>query len=128
MNAHWSDRYLGLPYDEQAFDCAALAERVRREVFGQDLHLPSERRPGPFGRSAQISQNIADCAVQTFTPADGDGVLLVCNGRLQHIGMYCVIAGEPWVVHNQAGQGVTRRRVRELAKWGYRIEGYYQWI
>ena len=125
--AHWSDKFVGLPYDEKAFDCAGLAERVRLEVFGQELHLPSERRPGPFGRSAQISQNIDDFAVQTFTPADGDGVLLLIKGRLQHVGMYCDIAGEPWVLHNNTGLGVTRRRVRDLGKWGYKIEGFYKW-
>lgn len=127
---HWSDQYLGLPYDEQTFDCAGLAERVRREVFGHDLHLPSERRKGSFGRSAQISENIDDFAVRTSTPEDGDGVLLLAKGRIQHVGLYCLISGEPLILHNSKGLGVTRRYMRELtkSKWGYTIEGFYKWI
>lgn len=125
---HWSEKYLGLPHIEGEFDCAALAEQVRREVFGHNLQLPSARRAGPFGRSGQIAEHLADYAVPTDTPQDGDGVLLVVKSRLQHIGLYCVIGGEAWVIHNMDGQGVTRRRVRDLDRWGMRIEGYYRWI
>jgi hypothetical protein len=127
MPAHWSDDYLGLQYSE-AFDCAAFAEKVRREVFGHDLTLPSDRRDGPFGRNAQLTNAVPDFAVPTDTPAEGDGVLLVARGRVQHIGIYCVLAGEPWVIHNAEGVGVTRRRLREIGKWGFRVEGVYRWI
>lgn len=125
--AHWSDEYIGIPYSPQ-MDCAGLVERVRREVFGHDLVLPSDRRPGPFGRSAQIAAQRARFVVETMQPADGDGVLLRARGRLQHIGLACLIRGELWVLHTVDGQGSTRLRLRELARAGYRVEGYYSWI
>jgi len=126
--AHWSEAYLGMPYVPGAFDCAGLAELVRREVFRHGLTLPSDRRPGPFGRNAQIHENLADFAIRTETPQDGDGVLIIARGRLQHIAIYCLIGAEPWALHNIDKSSVHRIRVRELEKWNYRIEGYYRWI
>jgi hypothetical protein len=122
---HWSDRYLGIPY--AVADCAQLAERVRREVFGQDMRLPTERASGTFGRSAQIGAHLSEYAARTDAPRDGDGVLLYAHGRLQHIGLWCVIGDEPWVLHTVEGQGAHRLRLRDLARAGYRLEGVYRW-
>jgi hypothetical protein len=125
---HWSDAYLGLPYVEGEFDCADLAARVRREVFGQEIHLPSDHGAGAFARNAAVTRNKDATAERTDAPVDGDAVLLIARGRLQHIGLYCVIAGEPWVMHNQEKIGVHRTRLRELERFGYRLEGFYKWI
>jgi hypothetical protein len=65
--------------------------------------------------------------VLTESPADGDAVLLRVFGRAQHVGLLCLIRGERWLVHNQKGQGVTRARLRDLAKHGYEVEGFYAW-
>lgn len=126
--AHWSEAYLGRPYVEDVFDCAVLAETVRREVFGHDLQLPSERRPGPYGRAIQLRQHLPDFVAPTTGPRDGDAVLIVAKGREQHIGLYCLIGAEPWVLHNIERSTVHRIRVRDMEKWGYKIEGYYRWI
>lgn len=128
MSTHWSDRYIGLPWIERQFECSDLAALVQREVFGRDLHLPTEHGEGPFGRSAAISRNRDEFAQRVETPADGDGVLLRVRGHLQHIGVYCLIEGEAWVMHNQKNVGVHRTRLRELAQWGYAMEGYYRWL
>lgn len=125
--AHWSDPFIGMPWKEGVFDCGSLIELVRRDVFRHEIHLTSDRRSGPFGRNAQVRAEVQSRADRTDTPADGDLVLLICKARLQHIGLYCVIGAEPWVLHNGQGTGVVLRRVRELEKWGFGVEGYYRW-
>lgn len=133
--AHWSDQYVGRPYIEDEFDCGELARRVQAEAFGRAIDLPTER--GYRGLSgvakikamhAQISLCKDDYATPTDRPAEGDGVLLVSRGRVDHIGIYCLIGGEAWVLHAAAGADqVVRTRVRELALYGYAVEGFYRW-
>lgn len=125
---HWSAGYVGMPWLKDEFDCGTLVERVRREQFGHEIQLTPARRAGPFGRNAQIRQETDSRACQTLTPKDGDLVLLICKARAQHVGVYCVIDGQPWVLHNGQGTGVRLMPLWSLEKWGYRVEGYYQWI
>lgn len=133
--AHWSDRYVGRPYIEGTADCAALAQDVRAEVFGRPVALPAARDYiGKEGiakvraMNAQIEAHALDYGTPTDCPADGDAVLLVSRGRLDHIGLFCLIGREPWVLHAATGiDQVIRTRVRELHLYGYRVEGYYQW-
>ncbi len=132
---HWSDAYVGLAYIEGAFDCGELARTVRADVFGRAIDLPTERGyRGLTGVAkvkamhAQIALCKDDYATPTDRPEDGDGVLLVSRGRVDHIGIYCLIGGEGWVLHATSGADqVVRTRVRELALYGYAVEGYYQW-
>lgn len=138
--SHWSQAYVGLPWIEGQFDCADLVAKVRREVFGQEITLPTDHGEGPFGRSATIARHVAEYAAPTEAPQEGDGVLLIARGRVQHIGLLCVIGSERWVLHNcqtkearargeigRYGQSVLTRE-RDLERFGYRIEGYYRWI
>lgn len=124
---HWSDRYIGLPYSEQ--DCAELAARVQREIFGRAIRLPSVRATSLRGLTRQIEALKDDYAQRTDRPVDGDAVLMVSRGRLEHIGVYCDIAGQAWVLHamQNAGQ-VVRHPLRALAQQGLAIEGYYRWL
>ena len=126
---HWSDDYLrrGLKYQAGVFECTGLVELIRREVFGHALALPTGSLVATE-RSTLIARHMTDFVVPTNDPQDGDGVLLMSRGRSQHIGLYCQIAGEGWVIHNLHHWNVTRHRVRELRKWHMTIEGYYQWI
>lgn len=132
---HWSDRYVGRPYGE-GFDCAELARLVNREVFGRDILLPASRwHAGLTGAARlramrrQIAACTDDCARRTEAPAEGDGVLILARGRPTHIGLYCLIAGVPWVLHAAQGPGqVVRTRLRDMARLGWPVEGYYQWL
>jgi hypothetical protein len=128
-SSHWSDEYLrrGLKYQAGVFECTGLVEMMRREVFGHALALPTGSLVATE-RSTLIARHMTDFVVPTNDPQDGDGVLLMSRGRSQHIGLYCQIAGEGWVIHNLHHWNVTRHRVRELRKWHMTIEGYYQWI
>ncbi|RXZ42834.1 hypothetical protein EBB06_12555 [Crenobacter cavernae] len=125
---HWSDAYLGRPYLEGEFDCAALAGAVAREVLGLAVTLPGERLAGLRGMSAQVAAHKEALAARAGEPADGQPLLMIARGRLNHIGVACWLAGEWWVLHADRGAGmVVRQRLRELERLGYTIEGYYRW-
>lgn len=126
---HWSQRFVGEPYVSRENDCAVLAERVQREIFKRDIRLPTERAVRGMGFAEQIDSLKADYACRVTTPIEGDAVIMYCRGRPSHIGIYCEIAGEAWVLHavRNAGQ-VMLTRVRELEAYGLAVEGYYRWI
>lgn len=137
---HWSGRYVGRPYILGVFDCADLARAVQKEVFGRDVKLPQDRDYkvagsglGPRERFSLMSQQIDRCkddvARKTNTPIDGDAVLLIARGHRQHIGIFCFICGERWVLHASDGSNqVVLQRERDLNIRGLRVEGYYRWI
>lgn len=128
MSAHWSDKYVGLPYIEVEQDCAALAARVQREAFGREIRLPSERCHGLRSLSAQIVSLRDDYGKPTEAPVDGDAVLMIGRGRLSHIGVYCVIDDAPYVLHAMRNaHQVVRHRLRELPNQGLAVEGFYRW-
>jgi len=131
MSAHWSERYLNpvRPYIEDEKDCGYYAELVQREVFGREVHLPTDRAHGLRGKSKQIESLKFDYGVPTDAPQDGDGVLMVGRGRLEHIGVYCLIDDAAYVLHamKRVGQ-VVRHRLRELPAQGLTVEGFYRWI
>lgn len=126
---HWSERYIGQPYIRGDQDCAALAERVAREVLGIDVQVPAQRGQGAFARSAQIEREKFDVAERVDEPIDGQPVIMICCGRAQHIGVMCDLGGEWWVLHADEGFGaVIRQRLRDLAPGGIRVEGFYRWL
>lgn len=128
MIPHWTQRYIGLSYTPGALDCAALAELVQREVFGRDIVLPQHRAAGVRGWTAQIEANKDDIAERTDHPSEGDAVLMVGRGRLDHIGIYAEVQGVAYVLHamKSAGQ-VCLHRLRDLPALELKVEGIYTW-
>ena len=124
---HWSAGYVGLPYVRGEFDCAGLVERVLTEVFGRQVSLPKERAAHVVGLSVQIAEHRSEFARRIDSPSEGDGVLMVGRGRINHIGVFCRI-DESYVLHNMRNAGqVCLHRVRDLERYGLFIEGYYRW-
>jgi hypothetical protein len=128
--AHWSDNYIGRPYQLGEADCAALVADVRREVFRQPV--PSEvevaRSLSSLGRAGQVSDGVALYGDQTQGPVDGDVVLMLCAGRPSHVGVYCLIDGIAFVLHAMRNHGaVVRHRISQLPLTGLKVEGYYRW-
>lgn len=132
---HWSEQYIGKPYVEDVFECGDLAALVNREQFGREIRLPTERPyRGKKGHeryqamTEQLAEVKDDYGVRTDDPEEGDAVLLLSRGRMAHIGVYCWIASEAWVLHcaSNARQTVLHR-VRDLYLQGLAIEGYYRW-
>jgi len=123
---HWAETFVGIPYAEN--DCAQFAARVQREVFGKHITLPSQRAAGYRGQSAQLVNLRDDYATPTDDPIDGDAVLMVGRGYLNHIGVFARIDSEPWVLHAMRNAGhVVLHRVRDLPRYGLTLEGYYRW-
>lgn len=123
--AHWSDAYLGLPYAEA--DCAALATRVRLEVFGVPLPAAQAeiRAASPLGRARQVQQALDGHRVEQ--PEEGDLVLMHCRGRPSHVGVLARIGGIDHVLHAMKNHGSTcLHRLRDLRRIGLDVEGYYR--
>lgn len=125
---HWSDRFVGEPYIPETADCAALAERVAREVFGKTIGLPAGHAEGYIEQAKQIAEMKDDYAIRVGGPEDGCPVLLTGRAQSCHIGVMCWLANEWWVLHANQGYGmVTRERLRALTRLHFKVEGYYRW-
>lgn len=125
---HWSDKYVGLPYVPETGDCAALAERVARQEFGQSPQLPVVHAVTLRDQSAQILDHRDELAERIDEPVDGCPALFIGRGRLCHIGVMCWLAHEWWVLHaDQTAGSVIRQRLRDVTRIHFRLEGYYRW-
>lgn len=130
-SSHWSDAYIGRPYMAGSADCAHLAAEVRREVF-HDASVATieriERAASALGRVHQVEELAARHGRRTAAPADGDAVLMLCRGRPSHVGIYCLIGTDAYVLHAMANAGeAVRHRLRDLPRVGLAVEGFYQW-
>lgn len=129
---HWSANYIGREYRAGKFDCSHLVELVQREVFGRAVDLPKDRPGGTSARvmGEQIREHLPRFArrIGGAAAVDGDLVLMVGAGYLDHIGVYVLIGCEGWVLHNfiRARQ-VVLHRLRDLGQWGLTAEGVYAW-
>lgn len=127
---HWSEQYIGLPYETNTADCARLLAKVRSEVF--NLPVPSdieiERSASRLGRIGQMTDLVSGYGEKTDSPQEGDAVLMLCRGRPSHIGSYCIVDNEACVLHAMENAGmVVLHRIRELDRVFLTVEGYYTW-
>ena len=121
-----------------------------RERFGRTLVLPGREtldcaratRDGGGVREwdAQIAALKGAFAVRVApeahgsmgAPVEGDGVLMVAAGRRRslghHIGLWCAVAGEPYVLHCLRGTGSILHPIRDLSVRALELEGVYRWI
>lgn len=122
------DRYVGIPYCEDTFDCADFVALVQRELYGRDVSLPNGRERGDRGY-AVVAGRVDQYATPTDTPADGDLVLMGRKGRKGgHVGLYFYLDHEGYVLHSNETDGVSvLHRVRDLPDFGTTIHGYYKW-
>lgn len=126
--SHWSDRFVGEAYIPETGDCAALAERVAREVFGKLVGLPASHASTYREQAKQILELRDDYATRLPVPKDGCPALFMGRGRLCHIGVVCLIANEVWILHaDQAAGFVIRQRLRDMTRLHWQLEGYYAW-
>ena len=124
--AHWSAQYIGLPYAQT--DCAQLCVKVQQEVFNRVIALPLDRAGGLRGISQQITDLQADFAEPVPMPEEGDAVLMVGRGRINHIGTATFINNQLWVLHAMKNVGQTvLHRITTLESLGLVVEGYYRW-
>jgi len=120
----WRDyRYL----EYHTLDCAELAEKVQREVFGRKICLP-DTGDNVRANSRKIKAEVGNYALPTKAPEDGDAVLIK-SGSLWHIGTFFNYEGVDFVLHTTKKSiwSVTHA-VRDLPLINMQIEGYYRWI
>lgn len=137
VDASIVERYVGLVYDRDHFDCADLAMKVQREVFGREVVLPQDRRRpvSPRGMNQAICESqhaVARRRPEGVQWQDGDGVLLKRGWTFPtHVGVLFSL-GDPaewYVLHNTSKKcNSVLTRVRDLHLDGWRIEGVYEWI
>ena len=135
---HWAESYIGRPYVEGAHDCADFVVAVMREHFGRELALPAHGE-GTRAWDRQIAAlkgvyavHVAPEARGTMgTPREGDGVLMAAAARRHslghHIGIWCAVAGEPYVLHCLKGVGSILHPIRDLDRRALVLEGVYRW-
>jgi hypothetical protein len=122
---HWSEHYIGQPYEPGRADCVALAVEVQRNTFGRAVRLPTPARWAATRHDP--SQLAADYGVPTEAPVDGDAVAMRC-GQSWHLGVFARIGGEEWVLHATRAAGAAHlTRLRDLPAQGLRLEGFYRW-
>lgn len=127
---HWSQEYVGMPYEIGSADCARLLSKVRREVFQEAVpsDIEVERAASMLGRVGQMSDLVEAYGSKTDSPVEGDAVLMMARGRPSHIGAYCVVDGEPCVLHAmQNAKMVVLHKIRDLPRVFLTVEGYYKW-
>ena len=128
--SHWSEKYIGQPYVIGDADCAHTLAMVRREVFNEPVptDIEVERKASALGRVGQMVDLVAEYGEKTDSPQEGDAVLMMCKGRPSHIGAYCIVNGEPSVLHAMQSAGmVVLHRIRDLERVFLTVEGYYTW-
>ena len=127
---HWTDPYIGRPYALGVMDCARLAVEVSRDVFHRPPPAEAEvtRAASRGTRDTQIRAGVEAVARLTMVAEEGDIVLMMCRGRASHVGVYCLVDGEPSVLHAMENAGsVVRHRLRDLVRVQLTVEGFYQW-
>ena len=127
---HWTEAYLGRPWEAGSYDCADLVRDVVRDRLSVEITLPSERewRRMPPERVAELG---AEWTVATKSPREHDAVLMRVLGSRRslgsHIGVYAEVGLEGWVLHNLAGTGAIFTPLRRLATVNLELVGYYRW-
>ena len=153
---HWAESYIGRPYVEGRHDCADFVAAVMREHFGRELTLPAHgagtrawdrqiaalkgvyavhvapEARGTMGAPQARGSTVAPEARGTMgTPREGDGVLMAAAARRHslghHIGIWCAVAGEPYVLHCLKGVGSILHPLRDLDRRALVLEGVYRW-
>lgn len=127
---HWSETYIGKPYRLGDADCAALVCEVREQQFDGTVpeFVLAMRENTRLKRVEQLETLSREAVTSTDNPKEGDVVLMLCRGRPSHVGVYCVVDNEQSVLHAmENAKMVVRHRIRDLVKFGLKVEGYYKW-
>ena len=154
--SHWAESYIGRAYVEGRHDCADFVVAVMRERFGRELALPAHgagtrawdrqiaalkgvyavhvapEARGTMGAPEARGSTVAPEARGTMgTPREGDGVLMAAAARRHclghHIGIWCAVGGEPYVLHCLKGLGSILHPIRDLDRRALVLEGVYRW-
>lgn len=130
MKATDLDRFVGIEYDAEHFDCADLVVLVQKELFGRSVSMPDARPRGRRGQ-ASLGDLSKPYGSRTISPVDGDLVLMTefGSGRAAHAGVFFRLDSDNWVLHANSKNGYSvLHRVNDLPGFGASIEGFYSWV
>jgi len=120
-------RYKNLPWVECEFDCWGLVRLVYRQEFGIDLPVVSVQSGDLRAAKRAFKTNPVR---QLFSIADqlvsGCVVELSRGEAPDHVGIYLMLGGEPWLLHNERGAGVCVTPWEEVLL-DYTVIGSYQY-
>lgn len=125
--SHWTEAYIGRTYERGRYDCGSLAVDVLREVFNKDTPNLGERPPSLSETQAMIGHLLDARTHRVDEPFDGCAAEIRIGERVRHVGIYCVVNGVPHILHNIKKHGVILTKVNEMPRFGWMIEGYYEW-
>lgn len=123
---HWSDRWIGLPYQEigrgpDSYDCLGLFIALQKERFGRDLSYPacsmSEAARADLAASARPKWR------RVATAQEGCAVLWQVRGFSLHVG-FALDARRMLHVSGELGESVIEDFTTVC--WGKRLEGIYE--
>ena len=66
------NKYIGMRYNRDTFDCADFAILVQREMFGREISLPAARPRIADGGQRHVRELSLQYAEPTQCPKDGD--------------------------------------------------------
>ena len=128
---HWAEAYVGRAYVEGEHDCSDFVLAVLRERFDRTIALPAHAA-SVRGWDKQIAALKGEFALSTISPQEGDGVLMASAARRRsvghHIGLWCAIGAEPYVLHCLRGVGSIFHPIRDLGRRTLVLEGVYRWL
>lgn len=127
-----AEALVGLPYDEEHFDCAHLVSLTQQQLFGRDVGLPQRHPRGRRRQAVLVAQLVAALVERVQTPAPGDVALYLeveDDGRERfHMGTVFLQGGERWLLHAHATSGASvLQREADALRMGLRLDGYYRW-
>ena len=126
----WFEKYIGLPYIKEEYDCAEFARCVLRDELNLNIPIPSER--SWRGKDAQTILDFGNNFVcRTDEPKEFDAVVMRIKGsRLvigSHFGLFVVNGGIKYVIHCMSGIGVIMTQIGKLNAINLELEGFYSW-
>ena len=121
----WAEKYLGLPYGE--YNCAELVQLALKEQYDYDLILP--QLPSKAAEMHRTIMRQKELYKITDSPIDGTIVIMRMNGRMSHIGLYCVGKGmQNYILHAvQSTKHTILTSEKNLSRMAIKIMEFREW-
>lgn len=128
---HWTEQYLGIPYEKgangpAAFNCWFFFAHVQLSRFG--VAVPIVPQPDKLGEIARAFRDQLGGSgwAKVGKPRTGDGVLMAHFRHPSHVGIYVDDVARGSVLHCMEGHGSALHPMFHLGASRWRITGFYR--